>query len=272
MTQEIIGQNIIDGYISGESELALSRRFETNTRRIHKILVDNNIEKISRAKRLNPNYDENYFEAIDSPEKAYWLGWILTDGGVTEKSGLEISLQKRDAYILELFQADIGIDNHIKTFNGEYMRFSFACKKLLQDLSKYGIVPNKTLTLKYPKNIPQEYEIHMLRGMFEGDGGLTVGMATRYYKDKNKTYTKPYQELSMTGTYDICKNFHDKLKQYSTFSDKNIGKNHSIYRVRWSNADEIINIFHALYDDCGEHYMKRKYNKFKEVEMRVKHQ
>lgn len=264
-------QDVINGYLSGESEMALSRRFQTNTRKIHSILMKNNVQKISQAKRLNPNLIEDYFEKIDSPEKAYWIGWILTDGCVTNKSSLEISLQKQDNYILEMFQNDLGIENHVKPFNGDYVRFSFTCKKINDDLVKYGIIPNKTLTLKYPDNIPKEYEIHVLRGMFEGDGGLTIGEATRFCKTRNKFYTSQYQELSMTGTYDICQKFHDKLKEYAIFSDKNIQKNHSIYRVRWSNVDEITNIFHALYDNCGDHFMKRKYNLLREVEMRVKH-
>ena len=112
---------------------------------------------------------------------------------------------------------------------------------MCRDLEQYGIIPNKTLELKYPTNIPKEFETHLLRGMFDGDGGLTTGFTTRFYKQRNKSYTKPYQELSFTGTYDMCYHFQNVLCKYTDIPLKNITRNHSIYRVRWSNKEEIIN-------------------------------
>jgi hypothetical protein len=39
--------------------------------------------------KLHPNrkyfIDENYFEFINSEEKAYWLGWIASDGHLSKK-------------------------------------------------------------------------------------------------------------------------------------------------------------------------------------------
>jgi hypothetical protein len=266
MIKDNLYPKVKNDYLMGMSVLALSHKYNTNTGDINSILKKGNIKKISQAKRLNPDLIEDYFEKIDSQEKAYWLGWILTDGGVTNKSGLEISLKQEDTYILELLQQDLGINNHIRNYNNQYSRFSFVSKKILKDLEQYGVVPNKSLTLKYPKNIAEEYECSLLRGMFEGDGGISYGIATRYYKDRNKSYTKPYRELSFTGTYDMCKSFHDVLMKYASFQPKNICKNHSVYRVRWSNINEIISIFHVLYDNCENHYLKRKYNKLKEIE------
>lgn len=261
-------QEVINKYLFGKSVLALSHEYKTNTQKIQNILDNNNINKISTAKRNNPYLIENYFEVIDNLNKAYWLGWILTDGGVNCKNGLEISLQSCDKYILDMLQNDLGLDNHVYLFNDDYYRFSFYCKKMIDNLNMYGIIPNKSLTLKYPTNIPKEYETHLLRGMFEGDGGLTVGMATRFYKNRNKSYTTPYQECSFTGTYDMCKNFHDRLREYASYTPKLIHKNHSVYRVRWSNIDEILSIFHALYNNCGVHYLKRKYDLFIQIENR----
>ena len=264
-------QEVINKYLLGKSVLALSYEYNTYTQKIQNILDKNNINKISTAKRKNPNLIENYFEIINDPNKAYWIGWILTDGGVNNKNGLEISLQSCDKYILDMLQNDLGLNDHVYLFNNDYYKFSFYCKKMIDDLTKYNIIPNKSLTLKYPTNIPKEYETHLLRGMFEGDGGLTVSISTRFYKHRNKSYTKPYRELSFTGTYDMCKNFHDKLKEYAVYTPKRIHKNNSVYRVRWSNADEIISIFHALYDNCGTHYLKRKYELFKQIEDRKYH-
>lgn len=255
--------NIVNSYLNGESKLSLSKEYGINWREIQNILNKYDIKNISKAKRNNPDLIENYFEKIDSPEKAYWIGWILTDGGVTKKHDLEISILKQDKYILESFQNDLKLlNNHVKNHGENYSRFSFSCKKICEDLKQYGIVPNKTMKLKFPKNIPSQYYSHLLRGMFDGDGGFTLGMTTRFYKHRNKSYTKPYQEFSFTGTYDMCENFHNILFENCSFSPKNINHNHNIYRVRWSNKEEIIDICRYLYQNCGDHFLQRKYDKY----------
>lgn len=176
---------------------------------------------------------------------------------------MSISLIKNDSYILNLLEQDLGIENHVKPFQEKYMRFDLGSKKIIEDLSQYGIIPNKTLTLKFPSNIPSEFDSSLLRGMFEGDGGLTIGTTTRFYKHLNKSYTKPYQELSFTGTYDMCEGFQNTLLKHVKIAKKNIKHNHSIYRIRWSNKEEIIKILDFLYEDCENHYLKRKYELYR---------
>lgn len=251
---------VIKKYQCGESVLALSHTYNTYPQKIQDILDKNNIEKITQAKRNNPNLIEDYFDYIDSKEKAYWLGWLLTDGGISTDGDIEIALSKKDQYILELFQHDLHIANHIKPFGDDYCRFYLGSKRMSKDLEKYGIIPNKTLSLKFPNNIPEEYETHLLRGLFDGDGGFTIGNTTRFYKHRNKSYTKQYRELSFTGTYDMCKGFHNCLQKYIGFLTKNIKPNNNMYRVRWSSKEEILNILTLLYQDCNDHYLKRKHD------------
>ena len=63
-------------------------------------------------------FNEHYFDDIDSNEKAYFLGFIAADGGVERQKGpLSFSLQKRDKEILIKFCECIGYDaSHV----GEY--------------------------------------------------------------------------------------------------------------------------------------------------------
>ena len=258
--------DIVNGYIGGKSILALSHQYRTNTHVIRKILEENGIERISQAKRLNPSLKENYFAEVDNPNKAYWLGFILTDGTVNYiNDNLQISLVKGDEYILHLFEQDLGIENHVKTFGENYSRFAVGSKTMVHDLAQYGVVPNKTHSLIFPKNIPEEFEIHLLRGMFDGDGGFTLGTTTRFYKHRNKTYTKPYQELSFTGTYEMCEGFQNTLLKYLNITPKTITHNHSVYRVRWNKKEEILQILNLLYQDCDNHYLKRKYELYQKL-------
>ena len=50
------------------------------------MLVDNGIKVRShRESRKKYDYDETYFSTIDTPEKAYWLGFIYADGYISKK-------------------------------------------------------------------------------------------------------------------------------------------------------------------------------------------
>lgn len=258
-------QDVISKYIGGESVLSLSHQYQTNTHRIQKILDDNDIAKVSQAKRFNPSLKEDYFLKIDSNEKAYWLGWLMTDGSVSKESHIEMALHKKDVYILELLSNDLGVTSHtVKPFNKTYVRFNLGSVVMCNHLAQYGIIPNKTHILQFPKINPQ-YEVALIRGMFEGDGGLTLGTATRFYKKRNKFYTKPYQEMSFTGTYDMCSGFQQVVRKYVNIPEKSISLNHSVYRVRWSNRSEIIQILDLLYKNCGKHYLKRKYDLYQKI-------
>lgn len=257
--------NIIFEYLNGYSVLRLAEKYNTNTQKIQNILDENHIEKISQMKRNNPLFIEDYFSIIDSKEKAYWIGWLLTDGGISNKHDIEIALSSKDEPILHILEDDLHIYNKVKPYQWEYVRFSISSINMCKDLEKYGIVPNKTLSLKYPLNIPEKFETHLLRGMFDGDSGFTIGAATRFYKQRNRSYTKPYQELSFTGTFDMCDNFQNVICKYTNLSRKNITKNHSIYRIRWSNKQEILSICDILYQDCENHYLQRKYDKYQEL-------
>lgn len=62
------------------------------------------------------NYNTTYFEKIDSPEKAYWLGFLYADGCV-RKNGksliLEITLSKTDKLQLEKLRNVLSPNNVI---------------------------------------------------------------------------------------------------------------------------------------------------------------
>jgi hypothetical protein len=262
MTIELqdFNNKVIEEYLNGNSVLSIANKYNTNTRKIQTILANNDISKISQMKRFNPLFIEDYFSIINSKEKAYWIGWLLTDGGVSNKNDIEIAIKNEDGYILHILENDLKISNKVKEYQNNYVRFSVSCKNMCEDLSQYGIIPNKTKTLKYPTNIPEEFDTHLLRGMFDGDGGFSIGTTNRFYKHRNKSYTKPYQELSFTGTLNMCENFQNTLLKYINMPKKNITKNHSIYRVRWNNKNEILSICNVLYKDCDNHYLKRKYD------------
>ena len=105
-------------------------------------------------------FDENYFESIDTEEKAYWLGFIAADGCIV-KSGdynsyrLYINLGNIDENHLQKFlnsinANDIEIQHYTSTSgfsnkNGtKTSRIVLNSLKLCKDLSKYNIHERKS--------------------------------------------------------------------------------------------------------------------------------
>lgn len=136
------------------------------------------------------NYDENYFEIIDTPQKAYFLGLMYADGYVSHSKRLlgnnkiyicykmSISLQEQDKSILELFKRELKRPNElIKIINKDISInraiqycFTVSGQKIHDDLVKHGCVENKSLILQFPKTVPEKLMSHFIRGYFDGDG------------------------------------------------------------------------------------------------------
>ena len=55
------------------------------------------------------NFDENFFDKIDTEEKAYWLGFIYADGAIFKRT-LSIRLSTKDIHHLEKFKKILNTD------------------------------------------------------------------------------------------------------------------------------------------------------------------
>ena len=146
---------------------------------------------LSKLRRFN----KDYFEKIDSPNQAYWLGFIYADGYIIQNRTnrnyeLGIDLQEEDGYLLEEFNRELGGVHCIKykhknkSFNGyEYTSHSailrIYCKKLTDDLISRNVHINKT----YRKEFPQcrEFFWDFLRGFIDGDGCLHINQHNRLF-------------------------------------------------------------------------------------------
>jgi hypothetical protein len=133
------------------------------------------------TKAREPLYalDRDFFEKIDTEEKAYILGLLSADGSV-HKNGYQVTLALKveDEHILHDIKRAMKSDATIADkgpggFPGSGPRklVTFNSTKIVSDLAKLGIVPRKSLTLRYPC-IPSKLERHFARGSFDGDGHI----------------------------------------------------------------------------------------------------
>lgn len=249
----VTDEDVINYYNDNKSIYWIHKTTKISCYHIRKILMNANVEMKTKAQRQNPSFNENFFENIDTEAKAYWLGWLITDGCIS-RGGISLVLQKRDLHILELMQKDLGLENHIKPFGENYVRFQVWSKKMVNDLSKYGIVPNKTNTVIVP-DVSNEFIPPLIRGCMDGDGGLSIITSRGKYE----------LELSFCGNYDNVAKMNYLISQFCDLTPRNIVKNNSIWRIRWFKASDVLTICSFLYDNANEHRLNRKYNKYQQI-------
>ena len=241
-------------YTNSVPLITLQKEYNIGYDRIKNILKD--CENISAAKRLNPNLIENYFENIDSDDKAYWLGWIISDGAITyqpEKSKfqIELTIKEEDEDVLHLLEKDLGVQNKVYYSQGKYKRFSLGSKKIVTDLINLGITQNKTFSVKVPQ-FDKKFNSAFLRGLFDGDGGFTT---------YTRTSGQKCMELSFCGNeYIMSWVLKTLLEDIPTLTKNSITKENSIKRARWSSKKDIILIRNYLYNNHNNHFLSRKYN------------
>ena len=201
----------------------------------------NHAEKYSG--RNNPNtrycFDDDLFNEIDTKEKAWVLGWIASDGHVSNR-GFAIKIHKKDFTCLRKICDIIGKDLPIKFDKKRpIINFQVNSQKISKDLCKHlKITPGKkSHTVGFP-DLKPELVKHFLRGLFEGDGSVAKSHLTRYPKCYIKSNSK---------------NMRCGVLQNSLYVPK-ICTTH----VYWSGQNSL-DFLNWIYDDCGDLFLDRKY-------------
>ena len=230
---------------------------------IAKILNEYNVNRYTKAKIFNPDLNEDYFEIIDTPNKAYFLGLIIADGNVFEvddssnrQSSISITLKECDKYILEKFKEEVCLNTSV-SFDGRGCCYiAIRSNKMAQDLRRYGIHPRKTFDSILP-NIQNELIPHLLRGLFDGDGCIQA-----HQTDVNNRYK---HSVGWCGTKQLMEQIRDWLVENLNVTNISVYsyKTRSLSMVTWANIDDIQTICKCLYDNANI-YLLRKHNLYNE--------
>jgi len=124
--------------------------------------------------------NENYFETIDTNEKAYWLGFLYADGYIGNKNEkLQICLSVKDESHLDKFIICIGSELSCKRYYGPYktsgkqVHWYTKKRKIVNDLIKLGCTNKKSHTIRFPKLNSHDFNCAFLLGYYDGDGSAT---------------------------------------------------------------------------------------------------
>lgn len=227
--------------------------------------------------------NEEYFKAINTEDKAYFLGLLFADGTVRPNGTITISLQESDREILEKFLICLDsnhrlyfLNNNSKNSNwsNQYI-LSITSKSMMEDLAIFGCIPNKTQTILFPSKglIPNNLVHHFIRGYFDGDGSIWDGKRTKMIV-KDHTKKELYRQriihnvkFNITGNYNFITSLQNLLIETLGFNKTklNIRKSkESSVTLEYSGRKQIRKFYNFIYKDATV-FMKRKKEKFEEI-------
>jgi uncharacterized CHY-type Zn-finger protein len=214
------------------------------------ISIKNGYKKLCSSKCVSRYYmkykdrNESYFKYIDTPNKAYFLGLLSSDGTVSDKYGMvKLELQQRDEYIIEEFAKELNMNECVREYkpkgeNHQVMNgITIYSKKMVDDLIKLGVVPRKTYSLK-PAKINDDLLKHYWRGILDGDGYVA------YQKFKNYGTFR----IQLRGTEDIVKGFSEYLGYDGKYCRFHLNKSWA-FEKNTRKYNEVKRIYDLLYDD-----------------------
>lgn len=136
-----------------------------------------NIKKLSKEKQseIQSNNARKYAIKQDyfktwSHNMAYILGLWYADGCIYRGRLFDITLHKKDKYLLKQIAKELGYEGELYDYvDRQAARLNFSCKVIYDDIVRLGGTERKSLTVEFPQ-IPDEYLHDFIRGYFDGDG------------------------------------------------------------------------------------------------------
>lgn len=262
-------EEVIQHYKDGKSIREIAEIYGVSTMPVARVFKERGFETrdISEARR-EWKINENYFDEINTPNKAYIVGWLYSDGANTSNYinhyCISISIQDTDHQILEDISKELGTDRPLLYYKdnrgGEYCRLNITNKHIAIRLLELGMTPNKTLSITYPKWLKPELHSHFIRGMSDGDGYISA----RIEGSKAKKYQ--YQ-ATIVGTEEICNSMCAILNAecdcsahvYSIGKDRNL----LIKTLSICGRDNVNKYLDYIYKDSDTSLrLERKYQRY----------
>lgn len=263
---------IIDLFNNGVCSKEICLKFKKSSKYVKLLLEKNNIDT---KKNINRKYffNFNYFEQIDTVNKAYWLGFIYADGCILKKDkSLKIGLKLSDKEHLEKFKLDIGFNGPIHEekrnsgFNGEpQCVIRLYNLKMINDLNNKGVYCGKTYNIKFPSNniLSENLISHFIRGFYDGDGGVSIS------GKRNRI------SLGICGEKEFLIKINDILFNQCRLKNKNKvvtveRTDNNLCTVKY-NDNSCLKILGWLYENSlQECRLERKYIKYKNYDPIIK--
>ena len=171
------GDRIFELYENGMGTVKIAKTLDRHRMGIQHYLKRYGVP-LRKTSPWKNTYNTKFFSEYN-PQSCYWAGFILADGCLrSDRATLTIKLANKDTRHLEKFAQAINFAGTIKrdrpngvsqcsviNINGEWLHSQ------LQE--EFEIYPQKTYTTKLTRKVPRKYLHHFIRGIVDGDGGIS---------------------------------------------------------------------------------------------------
>lgn len=215
-------------------------------------------------------YNRDFFEVIDTPEKAYWLGMFTSDGNIynnrnkpnkSNAVGIRLRLQNKDAnHLVKLNESmesnknieiikNSGYKNGFNNNNSSTISMlNFTSIKLWKDLNDKGLEDNKQTKEKPYMDLSENLIKYYILGLWDGDGTISYSKNGHYSWE----FVGSFEMVSWVKTILETKLSINFIKQDT---DHRCEK---LFRLRTNRKENIAKISKFLYSDKVV-YLDRKY-------------
>lgn len=218
---------------------------------------------ISRGVSIN----EMAFSDFGSAEDAYWFGWLLADGCISDnKTGIptvSIALARRDRKVLVNLAKYLNLpcnrvkdyEYYVKTTDKNYSmsKIAFNNHIVSENLLKMGMSQRKSTQEVAPEEL--KYNRHFWRGYFEGDGYISCPKSQGI-------------SVQLCGSLVICQQWKDYCESLAPEMNVSIYKKltkdgSSICTTSSGHKENVKIVLDSLYSDVPENnILGRKYKRY----------
>lgn len=216
-----------------------------NAKRMRKLSDEEFLKQQSQnARKYHINQD--YFK-IWSRNMAYVLGFWFADGCIYGGKMFDITLHKKDKYILKKIAEELEYEGNLyDAVDRQSSRINFSCKVIYNDIISLGGTERKSMIIDFP-DVPKEYLPDFIRGYFDGDGCIMNLKNNRL----NSTFTSDSKKF-LFKLWDI-------LKEEAAISSGSYDA--SSCSIKFGKKDTL-KIGEYIYKNNPELFLLRKREKF----------
>lgn len=214
------------------------------------------IRSLSESHRKIPCNHKYFGEPLDE-DRAYWIGFLLADGGITEKKygqtdRVTVRLAKVDLPHLEKLASALESEHKITTLSEEgSVQFSVSSSEIVDDLSRYKVIPRKSACHCFSDQIPDSLLRHYFRGYFDGNGGISQHSRSKW-------------AINCAAGDHFLIAFRDWIASHLGGHPATISFRDGIHRMAWSGTHRCREILDLMYADATV-FLDRKMEKYNQI-------
>ncbi len=202
-------------------------------------------------------YKRDFFKKWSS-DMAYVLGFLYADGNIvqTKRGNHYVAIYSSDRSLLVDIRACMGSEHKIALRNpssGNVYRIQIGSKELFLDINKLGLFPNKAKRMRLP-HVPSEFFGDFIRGYFDGDGNVWVGLV---HKDR-KVPLETIQVAFTSGSHEYLTSLRTSLRKRGLVGGSLYVPKEGKYGRLTFSVKDALKLYKIMYNVPHKLFLKRK--------------